>query len=123
MTVLYKRDNLRGEERISVDLAVEITWHDSERNTFSERTRVEDVTSVGCRFRVGRELHPGDFVSIKPLVRGVKCLEAAQEQLFEIMWSAREEKRWTTGARGLEGEKLTKAKLLLSNPPSNDLSK
>ena len=124
MTTLYKKEDLRSEERVSVDLPVEITWYDSEGIMFSERTRIEDVTSVGCRFGIGVELHPGDFISINRLVPvNQEMVTADQVLLFEIMWSARGGIRWSTGARKLEGEKLAKVKILLANYSAKRSSK
>ena len=108
----------RREERISINLSVEITRYDAAGNVFTERTRIEDVTSVGCRFRTQTELQRGDTVSIKPLVPGQKSLAGVQSQLFEIMWTAPQGTKWTAGARKLEGEKLANVKF----PPANSAS-
>src|SRR6266571_8709484 len=77
----------RAEERITVDLPVEITRYDPEGNMLLERTRIEDVTSVGCRFRTPAELQRGDIVSVKPLGRGENSGADEQPQLYEIMWA------------------------------------
>ena len=123
MSTLYKREekppaaakNLRSEERICVDLPVEITRFDTEGNLFTEQTRIDDITTVGCRFRIQAELQRGDIVSIRPLVQGQKSLAAERPQLFEIMWAAQQGSHWTAGARKLEGEKLANVKF----PPAN----
>jgi hypothetical protein len=109
-------ENRRREERISINLSVEITRYDAAGNIFTERTRIEDVTSVGCRFRMQAELQRGDTVSIRPLVPGQKSLAGVQPQLFEIMWTAPQGTSWTAGARKLEGEKLANVKF----PPANN---
>ncbi len=99
MAILYKKENQRAEERISVNLAVEISWTDSKGNNFSERTIIEDVTSVGCRFRSQVELHAGDLVSILPIGASLKGMAGEQKQEFKIMWCAHEGTHWSTGAR------------------------
>ena len=123
MATLFKRAkelsdpsrNQRIEERILVNLAVELTRFDSDGNILVEQTKIEDVTSVGCRFTTQVEFHRGDIVSIQPLVVGQKCFSQVQPQLFEIMWAAPLGRRWTAGARKLEGEKLAGAIF----PPAN----
>jgi hypothetical protein len=107
--------NRRWERRISIDLPVKITRFDPEGNILTERTRIEDVTSVGCRFRTQGEFQRGDIVSICPLAPGEKSLADEQPQLFEIMWAARQANMWSAGARKLEGEKLASVKF----PPVN----
>jgi len=123
MSTLYKREekppdarkNMRSEERISVDVPVERNWFGTEGNLFTEQTRIEDITTVGCRFRMQAELQRGDIVSIRPLVPGRMSLAGERPQLFEIMWAAHQGVHWTAGARKLEGEKLANVKF----PPAN----
>ncbi len=105
----------RAEERITVDLPVEITRYDPEGNMLLERTRIEDVTSVGCRFRTQAELRRGEIVSVKALGRGENNRADEQPQLYEIMWAAPQGTSWTVGARKLAGEKLANVKF----PPAN----
>jgi hypothetical protein len=108
MTVLYRKES-RSEERISVDIIVEITWRDPEGNPVTERTRIEDVTSVGCRFRIQVQLQRGEVISIMAVSQGKMGLANGELQLYEIMWSAQEGSKWNTGALRLKGEKLTNA--------------
>jgi hypothetical protein len=99
MAILYKKENQRGEERISVNLPVEISWKDSKGNNLTERTIIEDVTSVGCRFRLQVELHPGEVVSILPLGPGLNSMAGEEKMQFKVMWAAHEGIHWSTGAR------------------------
>jgi hypothetical protein len=115
--------NRRRERRISIDLPVNITRFDSEGNILNERTRIEDVTSVGCRFRTQAEFQRGDIVSIRPIVAGEKSQADDQPQLFEIMWAARQANIWSAGARKLEGEKLANVKFPPTNYTSGHTSK
>src|SRR5258708_10850690 len=96
----------RAEERITVDLLVEITRYDTEGNMLLERTRIEDVTSVGCRFRTQAELQRGGIVSVKALGRGENSRADEQPQLYEVMWAAPQGTRWTAGPRKPAGAKL-----------------
>jgi hypothetical protein len=123
MAVIFKREKGSSgafgsqciEERISVNLKVALTRYDAEGSLFTEQTTIEDVTSVGCRFRTQEEFQRGDIVSIKSLVPGQKCITEDHPQLFEVMWAAQQVNCWTVGARKLEGEKLANAKF----PPPN----
>src|ERR1700730_509805 len=111
-------DNRRREEPISINLSVEMTRYDAAGNVFTERTRIEDVTSVGCLFRTQTELHRDNTVSIRPLVPGQESLAGVQPPLFEIMWTAPQGTSWTASARKLEGQKLANVKF----PPANSAS-
>jgi hypothetical protein len=106
---------IRHEERILANFSVELTWFSAEGKMFTEQTRIEDVTSVGCRFSAAVEFHRGDVISIKPLTVGQRSLAGVRAQLFEVMWAASLGGRWTTGARKLEGEKLANVKF----PPAS----
>jgi hypothetical protein len=107
--------NLRAEQRIAVDLPVDVTRYDAEGNACTERTRIDDVTSVGCRFRTQAELQRGDIVSVRALARGANNPADEPPQLFEIMWAARQGTSWSAGARKLVGEKLAN----VTFPPAN----
>jgi hypothetical protein len=115
MTILLQRKNFHREERVTVDCIVDIARLDSTNTGRVERTRIEDVTSVGCRFTMHEEVRAGEIVSIKPLLPGSKSLEGEGEQLFEVMWSAQSGTRWTAGAKKVEGEKLAELKTFYAN--------
>jgi hypothetical protein len=123
MVTLFKREmgslnpteNRRTEERLLVNLAVELTRYDSEGTALIEQTKIEDVTSIGCRFTTHAEFHRGDIVSIRPLGSGQKSLAGSEPQLFEVMWASCLGGRWSAGAKRLEGEKLASIKF----PPAN----
>src|SRR3984957_5246684 len=46
----------RKEQRFSVDLPVEISWYDPKGNRFTERNRIQDISKMGCRFKLQVEL-------------------------------------------------------------------
>ena len=124
MVTLFKREvplpepsgNLRSEERLLVNLAVELTRLDLDGKVLVEQTKIEDITSIGCRFTTQVEFHRGDIISLRPLAAGQKSLAKSEPQPFEVMWASKLGGRWTTGAKKLEGEKLASAKI----PPAND---
>ncbi len=124
MVTLFKREvplpqpseNRRREERLLVNLPVELTRIDPDGNAIIEQTTIEDVTSIGCRFTTQVEFHRGDIISIRPLASGPKSLEESEPQPFEVMWASKLGGRWTTGAKKLEGEKLAGVKI----PPASD---
>jgi hypothetical protein len=118
MVTIFKRqteslkasENRRSEERLLVNLAVELTRYDPEGNAIVEQTKIEDVTSIGCRFTTQAEFHRGEIVSIRPLASGQKSLAGSDPQLFEVMWASCLGGRWSAGAKKLEGEKLASVK-------------
>jgi hypothetical protein len=57
----------RREERLSVNIPVEITGIDRAGLSLNEQTFVEDVTEHGCRFGARTRLQCGDIVTVKPL--------------------------------------------------------
>ena len=114
MVTLFKRkteslkasENRRSEERLLANLAVELIRYHPEGNAIVEQTKIEDVTSIGCRFTTQKEFHRGDIVSIRPLASGPKSLAGGQPQLFDVMRASCLGGRWSAGAKKLEGEKL-----------------
>jgi hypothetical protein len=108
-------DNRRREERLSVSIPVEITGIDRVGHLFTERTLVEDVTEIGCRFNTRTQMLCGEIVAVKPLEPGKKSMTHEQLQLFEIVWAAHHRAGCTVGARKLQGEKLANVKFPLLN--------
>ena len=100
----------RREDRLPVNTSVEITGIDPAGQPFTEKTTVEDVTEIGCRFSTRTQLQCGDIVAIKALEPGERALADTQSQLFEVVWAAHHRTGCTVGARKLQGEKLAKTK-------------
>jgi hypothetical protein len=113
--VVVDTSNKRKELRISVDLPVEITHYDPQGNMFTERTRIQDVSKLGCRFLMQKALERGDIVSIRSLVPTQMLLEEGQLHLYEIKWTAPMGTCWTTGALKLQDEDL----IVVVFPPPN----
>lgn len=114
MVVLCAKEK-RSELRISVDLPVEITHYDPQGNMFTERTRIQDISKMGCRFLMQVELQRGHVVSIRSLGPSEMHLEEGQFHLYEVRWTARQGICWTTGALNLEAEDRT----VVVFPPPN----
>jgi hypothetical protein len=98
----------RREDRLSTEIPVEITGINHAGHLFTERTLLEDVTEIGCRFETHTQLQCGDVVAIKPVEPGEKSLMLGQSQLVEVVWIAHHKAGWTVGTRKLHGEKLAK---------------
>ena len=100
----------RSEERILVSVPVEITTVDGGGCLHTERTFIEDVSSLGCRFSVRGTVQQGDTVAVMPMGPHGKNIPGEKPRLFEIMWIAPKANGLTVGARLLQGEKLANAK-------------
>jgi len=111
-------DHKRREDRLPVNIPVEITGIDRAGHLFTERTLVENVTEIGCRFNTRTQMQCGEIVAVKPLEPGKKSMTHEQLQLFEIVWAAHHRAGCTVGARKLQGEKLANAKFppLIASP-------
>ncbi len=77
----------QSEEPLSIIIPVEIKGIDGAGHLFTERTKAEEVTEIGCRFAARTELQCGDIVAVKPIERGKKCLRHEQPQMFEVTWT------------------------------------
>jgi hypothetical protein len=99
----------RAERRILVNVAVEITLVKGEGGKFSERTFIEDVSDLGCRFTTRGPAQQGDTVSLKLVGPGGKILPDEESRLYQIMWVAPNKHSSTVGARLIKGETLVSA--------------
>src|SRR5258706_14418780 len=113
MVTLFKREvplpepsgNQRSEERLLVNLPVELTRFDLDGKVLVEQTKIEDITSIGCRFTTQVEFHRGDIISIRPLTAGQKSLAKSEPQPFEVMWVPKLEGLGTTAEKNLKAKK------------------
>ena len=105
----------RVEARLAIDLPGAVTRYGAEGNASTEHTRLDDVISVGCRFRTQTELQRGDIVSVQALGRGEDNPAYEQPRLAEIIWAAPQGTGWVAGARKLAGEQLAN----ITFPPAN----
>jgi PilZ domain-containing protein len=100
----------RTERRILVNVPVEVTEVDSEGHSFTERTFIEDVSDLGCRFSTRGQVHQGDTVAMLILGPNGNRLPDEKPRFFEIMWVAPKKQGATVGARVIQGEKLANLK-------------
>jgi hypothetical protein len=113
----------RREERLSVNIPVEITGIDRAGHLLNEQTFVKDVTEHGCRFDAQTRLQCGDIITVKPLEPGMRILTHEQPQLFEVVWAAYHRTGCTVGARKVQGEKFATTEFPPPNCPPKPPSK
>jgi hypothetical protein len=100
----------RVGKRLVAHVPVEITEIDGEGKQKIEQTFIEDVSDFGCRFSTRWPVQQGDTVALKILGPHGNKLPGEERRFYEIMWVARNEHRYTAGARQLQGEKLANVK-------------
>jgi hypothetical protein len=105
----------RTETRLFTNAQVEIAGIDLAGNSFTEITKVNNFSDVGCQFQTQIPLRCGTAVAIKPLGPDGQCRPEEPFKLFEIVWTARCVPGWLVGARSLEGKELENVKF----PPAN----
>lgn len=105
--------NRWAEKRILVNVPVEITETNAEGRSVTERTFIEDVSDLGCRFSTRGPIHQGDIVAVRILGPNGNSLPDEEPRYYEIMWVAPKKQGATVGARVLQGEKLASVKLQL----------
>jgi PilZ domain len=96
----------RGRERRAlVNVAVDVTFETGDGNQVTERTFIEDVSDLGCRFTTRAPAHQGGTVSLKFLGPGGNNLPNEEPRHYRIMWVAPHGRGSTVGARLVTGEK------------------
>jgi len=114
MQVLTDWENLTleaGEERrngkrVPLTFPIEISGFDRTARLFSERTKTIDISEAGCRFRLKKELAPGDVVALKLLSRRDDHDPPSKPLLFRVIWVRQGPDGWTVGALNLQQEKI-----------------
>jgi len=95
----------RADNRFLLHSAVEITGVDDSGLQFAERSRLEDVGDLGCRFSIRNAVHQGGILGVEPLGPEGENFQDEYPRLFAIIWVKRKGDRLTVGARSLrEGE-------------------
>lgn len=105
--------NRRAEKRILVNVPVEVTETSADGRSVTERTFIEDVSDLGCRFSMRAPVHQGDTVAVRILGPNGSSLPDQEPRYYEIMWVAPKQQGAAVGARALQGEKLASVKLHL----------
>jgi hypothetical protein len=99
--VLDMSDDRRTEKRVVVQTKVQVTGIDDSGLQFTERARLVDVDSLGCRFLVQNAIQQGGVVGIEPLGPVGEKLSDEFPRLFTIVWVKRKGDLLEVGARCL----------------------
>ena len=103
---LFLIERRKKERRIVVNVAVEVTVEKGNGEQFTERTIIEDVSDMGCRFTTHGPAQTGDTVSLRVLGPAGQPLANEEPRLYRIMWVARNERSCTVGAQLVKGKTL-----------------
>jgi hypothetical protein len=116
---LFLIERRRKERRVVVNVAVEVTVDRGNEEKFTERTIIEDVSDMGCRFTTHAPAQTGDTVSLKLLGPAGQPLLNEEPRLYRIMWVARNDRSSTVGAQLVKGKTLGTVE---SQPETGDLN-
>jgi len=100
-------DERRVSTRFLLHSQVEITGVDESGLQFAERTRVEDVSDLGCRFSIRGAVHEGSIIGVELLGPEGEDLSDEFPRLLVIVWAKRPGDRLTVGARSLREDELS----------------
>jgi len=87
--------------------SVQITGVDETGLQFVERSRLEDIGDLGCRFSLRGAVRPGSVVGVMPLGQNGEPLIDELPRLFVVIWIKRKGKRMTVDARSLRDDELS----------------
>jgi hypothetical protein len=93
----------RAYQRFFLHSQVEIKGVDRSGLQFAERTRVEDVSELGCRFTLRGAVRPGSVLAVEPLGEGGENLADEFPRLFTVVWVKRNKRRLMVGAQSIRG--------------------
>jgi CheY-like chemotaxis protein len=74
---------------------------------FVERSHLEDIGDLGCRFSLRPAVHPGSVIAVMSLGQNGETLIDEFPRLFVVIWIKRKGKRMTVGARSLRADELS----------------
>jgi len=98
-------DERRADKRFFLHSPVEITGVDDAGLQFAERSRLEDVGDLGCRFSMRNVVQPGEILGVEPLGPDGENLPGEYSRLFVVIWVKCRGDCLMVGARCLlEGE-------------------
>jgi len=100
----------RADARLIVNAPVEIAGTSNNECPFTERTVIENVSDVGCRFSMRGAVQKGDTIAVRLLAQDRKTHLDEPAKLFEVMWTSRGTSGVMVGARFLRREKADGAK-------------
>lgn len=76
----------RSDQRLVLHSPVAITGIDEAGRQFTEQSRLENVSDKGCRFSIGRKIHPGAIPGIEPLGPSGEKYPDEYPRLFVVVW-------------------------------------
>lgn len=102
---IFLIERRRAERRVQVNVSVEVTFETSAGNQVTERTFIEDVSDLGCRFTTRAAAQQGDTVSLRFVGPAGGHMPDEEARHYKIMWVAPHGRGSTVGARLITGEK------------------
>ena len=120
---MFLIERRRAERRVLVNMAVEVTLDKGDGRPLTERTFIEDVSDLGCRFTTRGSMQQGETVSLKLVPPPGKLIPAEEPRLYKVMWVAPNGRNFTVGARLIKGEKLVDVESLPPASVETDRSK
>lgn len=105
---IFLVERRRAERRVLVNVAIEVSFHAENGTEITERTFIEDVSDLGCRFTTRTAAHQGDTVTLKFVGPAGRNLQSEEPRHYRIMWVAPQGRGSTVGARLITGEKPMK---------------
>lgn len=103
---LFLIERRREEKRVLVNAPVELTLDRTDGSKVTERTFIEDVSDLGCRFTTRGPIRQGDTVTLKHVGTPGKVVPDEEPRLYKVMWVAPSGRSFTVGARLIKGDKL-----------------
>jgi hypothetical protein len=99
----------RADKRLLLHSQVEITGVDETGRQFAERSRLEDIGDLGCRFSMRNAVHQGGILGVEPLGPDGENLQDEYSRLYVVIWVKCRGDHLTVGARSLREDELSDA--------------
>jgi hypothetical protein len=97
----------RAYQRFLLHSPIELSGVEASGRQFAERSYVEDVSELGCRFTLRSPVERGGILGVEPLGPEGEKLADDFPRLFVIIWVKPKGDRFTVGARCLLENELT----------------
>ncbi|HYB61917.1 MAG TPA: PilZ domain-containing protein [Methylomirabilota bacterium] len=110
------RDRRKGK-RVNLRFPIEVSGFNPQGVLFAENTETTDISEAGCRFALKESVARGDVVAVKLRNRRGENRDAAQAELFQVIWRARDGEFWLVGALKLRNDKFWEVSFPPKNPP------
>ena len=99
----------RTDKRFFLHSQVEITGVEDSGFQFTERSHLEDVGDLGCRFSMRNVVQQGSILGVKPLGPDGENIPDEYSRLFVVVWVKCREDRLMVGTRCLLEDELSDA--------------